>query len=309
MRAGPLANPKVIELLNGFFVPVYTSNDFISGPADSSKEQQKERERVYRAFLEAKLSAGSVHVYVLSPDAVPIGSIHVAQAGEKDQPTGKDQTQLLLEKTIRELRTVKGDPLVAPRPQSGLPKVAQAADALVLHVTARKISEKGRGSWNEFPAEDWIVLSTEQRKKLLPSGPVHIGDSWDVNKDASAPILTRFFPQTECCTAKDSELLSATGKYKHRLEEQSLRGTIVAVDSDKVTARLEGRSKVLHQFYPNHPYPPTASTAKILGYLVFDPTKNKIESLRLVSEGGKFDKMDMGVAVRSVPRQASPPHD
>ena len=102
MRAGPLSNPKVIELLNGYFVPVYTSNDFISGPADSSKEEQKERERVYRAFLEAKLSAGSVHVYVLSPDAVPLGSIHVAHACEKDAATGKDQTQLLLEKTIRD---------------------------------------------------------------------------------------------------------------------------------------------------------------------------------------------------------------
>src|SRR5260370_15812281 len=210
MRAGPLSNPKVIELLNGYFVPVYTSNDFISGPSDSLKEEQKERERVYRAFLDAKLSAGSVHVYVLSPDAVPIGSIHVAQAGEKDQATGKDQTQLLLEKTIRELKTVKGDSLVAPRPQSEPPKVSQDADALVLHVTARKISEKGRGSWNEFPAEDWIVLAGDARGKVLPSGPVHIGDSWDVNKDASTPILTRFFPQTECCTAKDSGLLSAT---------------------------------------------------------------------------------------------------
>ena len=147
------------------------------------------------------------------------------------------------------------------------------------------------------------MLSTEQGKKLLPSGPVHIGDSWNVGNEVSAPILTRFFPQTECCTAKDSELLSPTGKYKHRLEEQSLRGTIVAVDSDKVTVRLEGRSKVLHQFYPNHPYPPTVSTAKIIGYLVFDPSKNKIESLRLVSEGGKFDKMDMGVAVLSVPNR------
>src|SRR5713226_8468891 len=130
MRAGPLANPKVIELLNGFFVPVYTSNDFISGPADSSKEEQKERERVYRAFLEAKLSAGSVHVYVLSPDAKPLGSIHVAHAVDKDQASGKDQTQLLLEKTIRELKTAKGEPLVRPRPQSEPPKAP--SDALIL---------------------------------------------------------------------------------------------------------------------------------------------------------------------------------
>jgi hypothetical protein len=127
-----------------------------------------------------------------------------------------------------------------------------------------------------------------------------VGDSWNIDKEASAQILTRFFPQTECCTAKDSELLSPNGKYKHRLEEQSLRGTVVAVDSDKVTARLDGQSKVLHQFYPNHPYPPTVSTAKIIGYLVFDLTKNKIESLRLVSEDGKFDKIAMGVAVRSL---------
>ena len=120
--------------------------------------------------------------------------------------------------------------------------------------------------------------------------------------------MTRFFPQTECCTAKDSELLSATGKYKHRLEEQSLRGTIVALNSEKVIARLEGHSKVLHQFYPNHAYPPTVSMAKIFGYLVFDPAKHKIESLRMISEGGRFDKMDMGVAVRSVPGQAEASH-
>jgi hypothetical protein len=301
MRAGPLANRQVIELLNSYFVPVYTSNDFISAEPGLLKKEQKERERVYRAFLEAKMSAGTVHVYVLSPDAVPLGSIHVGEAGEKDPATGKDRTQVLLEKTIRDLKTLKGEPLVAPHPQSEPPKAAQPA--LVLHLTARKISEKGRGSWNEFPAEDWIVLSADQWKRLLPSGPVHVGDSWNIDKEVSAPILTRFFPQTECCTAKDSELLSATGKYKHRLEEQSLRGTVVAANTERMMARLEGHSKVLHQFYPNHPYPPTVSTAKIVGYLVFDPAKGKIESLRLISEDGRFDKIDMGVAVRSVPGQ------
>jgi len=93
------------------------------------------------------------------------------------------------------------------------------------------------------------------------------------------------------------------------LEEQSLRATIVAVEANKGVARLDGRSKVLHQFYPNHSYPPTVSTAKILGYFVFDPTKPKIESLRLVSEGGRFEKMNLGVAVRSVEGQTSLPHN
>jgi hypothetical protein len=265
-------------------------------------EEQKERERVYRAFLEAKMSAGSVHVYVLSPAATPLGSLHVAHAVEKDAATGKDQTHLLLEKTIRELKIAKGKPLITPHAQSEPPKIAQAqADSLILHLTARKLTEQEKGSWNEFPAEDWIVLSPDRWKKLLPTEPIRAGDSWDVDNDVSTPILTRFFPQTECCTAKDSELLSPTGKYKHRLEDQSLRGTVVRVDSERVKTRLEGRSKVLHQFYPFHPYPPTVSTAKIVGYLVFSQTKNKIQALRLVSEDGRFDKIDMGVAVWSVP--------
>src|SRR5947209_1315667 len=214
MRAGPLANRQVIELLNRYFVPVYTSNDFIPGDPDSAKREEAERGRVYRSFLDAGLSAGSVHVYVLSPQAEPLGGIHVAHAGEKDKATGKDRTQLLLEKTIHDLKPAKGGPLVPPRPQSRPPQ--SPADALVLHLTARKLAEKG--SWNEFPSEDWVVLQAALWKKLLPSGSVQVGDSWTIESQASTPILTRFFPQTECCTANESELLSASGKYKHRLE-------------------------------------------------------------------------------------------
>jgi hypothetical protein len=298
MRAGPLANPKVIELLNQYFVPVYTSNDFIPGDAASAQKERAERDRVYRAFLEESLSAGSVHVYVLSPAAEPLGSIHAAHTGDKDAATGKDATQLLLEKTIRELNLAPGQALVAPRPQSRPPGVP--ADAILLHLTARKLAEKG--SWNEFPAEDWIVLSADQWKKLLPAQSLKTGASWTIDRDAATPILTRFFPQTECCTANDAELLSASGKYKHRLEEQSLRGTVLGLEQYRGLVRLDGHSKVLHKFYPGHDYPPTVSTAKVIGYLIVDAPHGKVESLRLVSEGGKFDKTPMGVAVELVPR-------
>jgi hypothetical protein len=297
MRAGPLANPEVIKLLNACFVPVYTSNDDIPGSDDTAKKEQAERDRVYRAFLDAKLSAGSVHVYVLSPDARPLGSIHVAHAGDKDKATGKDCTQLLLEKTIADLKIERGKPVIAPKPQSKPPK--KSADDLLLHLTARKLTEKG--SWNEFPSEDWIILEAEQQHKLLPVGELRIGDTWTTDKAVSTPILTRFFPQTECCTAKDSVLLSETSAYKHRLVEQALKATVIGLNQGKGIARLDGRSKVLHQFYPNHDYLPTVSTAVIVGYLAFDVGSRKIESLRLVSDGGKFDRMNMGVAVHSLP--------
>jgi hypothetical protein len=297
MRAGPLANTNVIELLNSYFVPVYTSNDEVPGAAEVAKKEQTERDRVYRAFLDAKLPAGSVHVYVLSPEAKPLGSIHVAHAGDKDKVAGKDRTQLLLEKTVADLKVERGKPVVAPKPQSAPPE--KPAGALLLHLTARKLAEKG--SWNEFPSEDWIVLKAEQWQKLLPADNAKVGDSWAIDPAESTPILTRFFPQTECCTAKDSVLLSETSAYKHRLEEQALKGTVIELGQDRAVARLDGHSKVLHQFYPNNRYPPTVSTAKIVGYVIFDIAKRKIESLALVSDGGKFEKMNMGVAVRLIP--------
>jgi hypothetical protein len=48
---------------------------------------------------------------------------------------------------------------------------------------------------------------------------------------------------------------------------------------------------------------------QIIGNLVFDPTKPKIESLRQVIEGKRFEKMNLGVAVRFVEGQTSLPHN
>jgi hypothetical protein len=58
---------------------------------------------------------------------------------------------------------------------------------------------------------------------------------------------------------------------------------------------------VLHQFYPNHRYPPTVSEANVVGYLEFDADGRTVRSLRLVTDQGKFEKMNLGVAVRSLP--------
>src|SRR5262245_61046079 len=140
MRAGPLSDSKVIELLNACFVPVYVSNDDIPGDAGAAKKERAERDRILRDFLDAKMSAGSVHVYVLTPEAKPVGSIHVAHAGDKDKATGKTRTLLLLEKAVAELKPEKGKPVVKPAAQSAAPKAP--ADALVLHLTARKLTDK-----------------------------------------------------------------------------------------------------------------------------------------------------------------------
>src|SRR5437588_255032 len=93
----------------------------------------------------------------------------------------------LLERKIKKLKVQPGQALLAPAPQSAPPKCAP--DSLVLHLTSRSLD--GRGAWNDFPVEDWIVLSQGECAKLLPRGNSRAGDSWVVDEEISARLLTR----------------------------------------------------------------------------------------------------------------------
>ena len=290
MRAGPLSNSKVIELLNSYFVCVYPSNDEIIGDEEFVKKEATERRRIYGAFVESKLGSGTVTPHILSPDAKPYAHLGIGQA------MAKDNLQQLLEKTVADLKLTKGEPVVKPVPQFPAPRTP--ADGLLLHLTARR-PQKG-GSWNEFPSEVWLVLKQEQGQKLVPA-EAKVGAAWDIDKDIAASILTHFYPQTEVCTAKDDNLLSPTSKYQHRIDEQSLKAKVIAVQDNIVRVRLDGFVKLHHNFAPGRPDPNAFATANVLGFLEYDTAKKKISTLRIVSDGGKYGNLPMVIAVRSMP--------
>src|SRR6267143_357481 len=98
MRAGPLSNSKVIELLNRFFVPVYTVNEEYTSKGSAPAEDKAERERIFREGYEHHWSVGTVHVYVLRPDGHLFGTLHVAEAARTKTLLG------LLEKAVAELK-------------------------------------------------------------------------------------------------------------------------------------------------------------------------------------------------------------
>jgi hypothetical protein len=292
MRAGPLANPKVIALLNSYFVCAYTSNNAASGDPDADKREQTERQRIFQAFADAKLGTGEVSPYILTWDARPLGRLSIGPALEKDNRLH------LLEKTVADLKLSAGEAVVKPAPQSAPPKTP--AGSLVLHLTARKLN--GHGSWNEFPSEDWIVLSKEQQGKLLPADPPHAGDSWDIDRDTAARILTHFFPQTETTTPSEEVLLSETGPHKHRIERQTLKGRVLTVEKGIVRARLEGSVRLRHLWGPRSKDGPDGIVeAPLLGFLEWDARTKKIASLRLVTDKAKYGATPIGVAVRSLP--------
>src|SRR5687768_2239400 len=83
MRAGPLSQMPVINLLNSYFVPVYAVNEDYRKEGAKPKKEKAEYSRIYREALENKMSAGSVHVYLVHPSGEVFDSIHVADAAKE----------------------------------------------------------------------------------------------------------------------------------------------------------------------------------------------------------------------------------
>jgi hypothetical protein len=291
MRAGPLSDARVIELLNGHFVCLFTSNDEILGERDFVKREAAERQKKILEFHHAKLGTGSVTVYILSADGRPLHRQGVVKATEN-----KDNLFNLLQKVVADLKLAKGEPVIKPAPQAVQPQVKDGA--LLLHLAARKLTPKY--SWNEFPSENWLVLSAEEARKLLPE-KLEAAATHKVDSSVAAKMLTLFFPQTEICTADESKLLSASGPYRHRLDEHALRASVISRDSGVVRCRLEGRLKLRHDFYPNMPKSENVVEGEVVGYLDYDVTKKQITTLRLVTDQAALGKTPFGVAVRSVP--------
>src|SRR5213593_4803195 len=129
MRAGPLSNPRVISLLNGYFIPVYATNENYKDGGEASPEEKNEYGRIFQEARQGGLSVGTVHVYVLKPDGHPIASLHVVQASNTSKLVE------LLQSTVAQLNTHEGPTLVQPAAQSRPPEASP--DSLVMHLVSR----------------------------------------------------------------------------------------------------------------------------------------------------------------------------
>jgi hypothetical protein len=278
MRAGPLSSRTVIDLLNSAFVPVFAVNEDYRDAGPAPDEEKAEYRRIYRQALDAKLSAGTVHAYVIDTRGHPTHSLHVADASQPDRLAA------LLERIIRERKLTSGPTLVAPRTLSAPPPAQK--HSLVLHLTAR-----GHGSsWDGFPSEDWIVLDPEKCAGLLPARVPEAGLAWSVRQDVATEILTHFYPQTE-----------NNDVGTHRFERRKLQGRIEVVTDGVAHAVFDGEVRMTHPFYPGRPDGNTVD-ASVIGYADFDAATRRIRRLRLVTDRATYGTGTLDVAVRSIER-------
>ena len=276
MRAGPLSNRHIIRMLNESFVPVYVVNDEYFGKGIAPAEERKELQRIQHEGHVKKLSVGTVHAYVLTPDGHTADSLHVAAAANAGT------TVAMLQRAIVAFKPTPGKPAVPPVPQSAPPQVP--ADAMTLHLVSRG---DDRGSWGEFPAENWIVLTHEDWLKLLPAGDVVPGQTWELDRGVSARILTYFYPQTENNDARID-----------RIQQHALVAKVLTVKDGLVTARIDGYVRMQHVFYPGRKDAQPLG-ADLVGVLIFAPGQHP--SLQLASTQAVHGQRPFKVAVRTVP--------
>ena len=273
---------------------MYASNEDYRGDGWAPPDERKERDRIYREALVAKLSAGTVHAYVTAPDGHTIDSRHVANAAKVD-----DLIEML-ENTVEKLKTKEGKPLAEPAAQSKAPKAELGG--LVLHVTARNLVARGddfvipkvtlgetrSGNWGAYPGEDWLVFSRDEWRKLLPPGDVKAGQAWQPDKEATAKLLLRFYPSTENNDVKTN-----------RIDRQEVTGTVLSVKDGVATARLDGSLRMKHRFDPERDDNKFVD-ASLTGFLDFDVYRPTIRAVQLVSTRATYGKNHFGVALRSL---------
>jgi hypothetical protein len=278
MRAGPLADADVIACLNRYYVPVYVSNEDYAKDGPAPAAEKAERNRIWADALKAGKSSGTVHVYLLDGDGKFLDSTHVAEASKPGKLLA------MLKATAGDQKILGGKPVVAPTCQSSHPDCADGD--VVLHLTARG---SGRGSWREFPSENWMVLDKAARKAYLPPEGAAEGASWDVDKEAATRVLTYFYPQTE-----NNDVST------NRIDDVALQATVVSVKDGVLRARLDGRLKMKHAFYP-HKDDDKMVNASVVGYLDVDLGKRRITSLRLVTDKATYGGEKFDVAARVEP--------
>ena len=127
-----------------------------------------------------------------------------------------------------------------------------------------------------------------EARKLLPADRAEPGVAWDVAPALAARLFVLCYPSTEC-----------NDPARNRIDEQQLRAEIVSLEGDVARARLTGRLKMKHNFYPGRE-DDNLVEATFVGYLDFDPAARQVRTLRLATEHAKYANQTFGVAIESV---------
>jgi hypothetical protein len=237
--------------------------------------------RIYLEFYNKKLGIGDVRVYILAPDKSGVASLGIVEAQQSSQMIP------FLEGIVAKMHVPPGAPAIKPHPMSRPPAVTD--DSVVIHLVSRALAG---GSWHEYPAENWIVLSRPEWSQLLPAGPVTAKSAWTIPRPVADRLAEWVYPQNE----------EKTGKNRSRVDVADFRVTAAAVQGNLVRARIQGKIRLMHSFYPTGASQDFA-VSELNGYMDFDLAQRRIQRLRIVTTKGEYPQTPFATSLVSMSKE------
>src|SRR5258708_4174278 len=129
VRAGPLSNDKVIDVLNHYFIPVVTSNDDYNKNGTASPEDKAARiriakdsknvEKFYKLEVTADYNVADIVCYIVAPNGKVHSTLRLPDCSVAEKVAE------FLEEAIRALHVKPGPQVLVARPTLVAPKVKE----------------------------------------------------------------------------------------------------------------------------------------------------------------------------------------
>jgi hypothetical protein len=279
----------VINTINSAFIPVYiATEDYGEGSSGTSPEEKAARSKMlkeaWREKTDRLFMTSDAACFVIDPKTEQC--VHAIRL-----PDLLDSQKVLdmLNGVIQEFHVVKGNTVIAPKPQVGAEEPIKEGE-IELHLLNRYIPPGG--TWKQLPAEDWIVLARDEWQKLLPPGDAKVGLTYSVDKEVSDKILLNFYPPS-------SNRVPET----NRIDSPAMKATVVSVKNGVARVRLDNQLKMKHHFLPAKDDSKFVE-ATVVGFADVDLTARQIKDVQMVTEkatyGDEDGKNGFGAALRLV---------
>ena len=223
-----------------------------------------------------------MHVYIVAADKSAVASLDVVSAQEP--------TKLIpfLEGIIAKMHLKPSPAPIKPHPTSR-PPADLPPDSFVLHLVSRALTG---GSWHEFPAENWIILNSAEWNQLLPAGTIAAKQTWTIPRPVAAKLAEWVYPQNE----------EKTGINRSRVEQADFKVTAVTIEGPLARAKIEGKVRLWHSFYPNGQSPDFA-TSDLIGYMDFNTADRRIQRLRIVTKKADYNETPFAASLVSMSKE------
>src|SRR5579884_1462405 len=263
MRVSSLSDPRVIEVVSKYFVPVSVSrDDYQRDPR--SQDEKAELLRLDRERARRGLKGGNVCAFIIAANGDVLATQPVQQAFKPENLLPFLQSIITEQKL--EPRSQEAIRASAVKPEDAKPKTEGSR---LIHIWTCLDTGPNRGLSN-----DRVELTAAQCKAFVPPAGAKPGTSWDIPEEIAHKLFLYGYPPGPQWTTKDCKVMKGT-----------LKATLAAVSDTEARIDLEGEMVLK---FPLGKPAEGRITARFVGAARADCKKHTLTSLELVSEQGDY---------------------